>query len=324
MGMEEHLPVTLITELELNTESLDKYKVLFLPNTVCLSDLQIETIQRYVQEGGGLVATCETSLCDELGHSRGDFGLKNLFGTSYGGRPLVPQVRTELDANFAIVIDDSYWAQRANAGAFRFSDFPNSIFAVDPRQKRLVPNGQATFKGPLVKPTGFQGGMEPAVMYFPEGSREPFPAVALGEYGKGRVVYFAAGIDAAHFSYAFPYQRVMLSRAVQWAAKKSYPVEVIAPMCVQSTFWRQQGNRLIVHLWNGINSTSDHGLQDVETPLREESIAIHGIQLKVDGIEMKSAKWEPERTDIPFRKQGDLLIYEIPPLLVHGAVVFEQ
>ncbi len=167
------------------------------------------------------MATCETSLCDELGHSRGDFALKDLFGTSYGGRPLAPQTRPELDVNFAIVINDSYWAQRGNAGAFRFSDYSESIFATDPRLKHLVPNLQASFKGPLIRPVGFQPPMKPALMYFPEGSREPFPAVAVGEFGKGRVVYFAAGVDAALYSYAFPYQRVILSRAVQWAAAKS-------------------------------------------------------------------------------------------------------
>ena len=87
MGMEEHLPITLITELELKPEVLDQYRVLILPNVACLSDQQVQTIRDYVTRGGGLVATGETSLCDELGRPRGDFALKDLFGTSYGGRP---------------------------------------------------------------------------------------------------------------------------------------------------------------------------------------------------------------------------------------------
>ncbi len=93
LGMEEHLPITLITEQDLHAEELSRYRVLLLPNAVCLSDVQAQVIRNYVEQGGGLVATCETSLCDELGRSRGDFALKDLFGTSFGGRPAAPVTR---------------------------------------------------------------------------------------------------------------------------------------------------------------------------------------------------------------------------------------
>ena len=323
MGMEEHLPVTLITDLDLRPEILDRHRVLILPNVVCLSDEQVQTIRSYVERGGGLVATCETSLCDELGRSRGDFALKDLFGTSYGGRPQSSRVRPELDVNFSIVIDDGYWAQRANSGAFRFSDYADSIFASDPRLRSLVPNLQASFKGPMVRPVGFELPMKPAVLYFPEGSREPFPAVATGEFGKGRVVYFAAGVDAAVFSYAFPYQRVMLGKAVRWAAQEEYPITVKAPMCVQSTFWKQDGQRVIVHLWNGLNTTSDHGQQDVETPLREESIAIHGIELRLHDLKFKSVFAEPGHIPLEVRvEEGDDIV-TVPPVEIHCAIVIE-
>jgi hypothetical protein len=324
MGMEEHLPLTLVTELDLKPEILDRHRVLILPNTVCLSDAQVETIRAYVQRGGGLVATCETSLCDELGHSRGDFALKDLFGATYEGRPLVPLPNRGVDANFAIVINDQYWVQRGNAGAFRFGDFPDSIFATDPRLKRLLPNLQASFKGPMIRPGVFQPPMKPAVLYFPDGSPEPFPIAASGEHGKGRVVYFAAGIDASNYSYAYPYQRIVLSQAVRWAAREAYPIEVKAPMCVQSTFWKQEGKRLIVHLWNGLNSTSDHGQQDVETPLREEAVPIHGIELRLRGVKFSRAHCEPGGIALESRQDGDVTVLTVPPVAVHAAVVLED
>lgn len=323
MGMEEHLTLTLITELDLKPETLRRHRVLILPNAVCLSDEQVQIIRDYVNGGGGLVATCETSLCDEQGNSRGDFALKDLFGTSYGGRPAAAQSRPELDVNFAIVINDNYWAQRANAGAFRFSDYSDSIFATDPAMRKLVPGMQASFKGPLIRPTGFQPPMKPAFMYFPEGSREPFPAGAVGEFGKGRVVYLAAGVDAANYSYAFPYQRVLLSRAVQWAAREKYSIDVKAPMCVQSTFWKQDGKRLIVHLWNGLNTTSDHGQQDVETPLREESIAIHGIELRLSGVKFSQVRCEPGNIPLTARREFGVDVITVPPVEVHSAIVIE-
>ena len=269
-----------------------------------------------------LVGTVELTVPD----ASGPIALKDLFGTTCEGRPLVPQPKHDLDVNFAIVINDQYWAQRGNAGTFRFADFSDSIFATDPRLKHLVLNGQASFKGPMIRPGIFQPPMKPALLYFPDGSREAFPIAANGEQGKGRVVYFAAGVDAANYSYAYPYQRVVLSQAVRWAARESYPVEVKAPMCVQSTFWRQEddkGKRLIVHLWNGLNTTSDHGQQDVETPLREEAVPIHGIELRLRGVKFSRIHCEPEGVALEARRDGETTVVTVPPVAIHSAVVFE-
>jgi hypothetical protein len=232
-------------------------------------------------------------------------------------------VRPELDANFALVINDEYWAKRGNVGALRFSDYPDSIFTRDERLRKILPNAQATFKGPVVRPAAFAPPMQPAVLYFPEGSRDAFPVVATGEHGQGRVVYFAAGIDAALFSYAFPYQRVLLSTAVKWAAQTPYPITVDAPMCVQSTFWKKPNGRLIIHLWNGLNTTSDHGQQDVETPLREEAVAIHGIQIRVKSLAFRSARCEPEGIVLQVRPEGDCNVIAVPPVRIHCAIVLE-
>lgn len=322
VALEEHFPLTLITEPDLRPEVLDRYRVLILPNTACLSDEQVEMVRAYVRRGGGLVATCETSLCDERGRSRADFALKDLFGTSYRGRPVPGPAKRELDANFALVINDQYWAQRGQAGAFRFSDQADSIFATDPRLKAVLPNLQGTFKGPLVWPADFQPPMKPALMYFPEGSREPFVVAATGDHGAGRVVYLAAGVDAAMFNYAFPYQRVMLTRAIQWAARTPPLLEVRAPMCVQSTFWRQ-GPRTIVHLWNGLNTTSGHGLPEVESPLREETVPVHGIELRLRGVPFKTARAEPEGIALEPRTQDGATVLTLPPLAVHSAIVLE-
>ena len=165
--------------------------------------------------------------------------------------------------------------------------------------------------------------MQPAIMYFPEGSRDAFPAVAYGEHGQGRVVYFGGGVDAALFNYAFPYQRVILSKAVTWAAQEPYGIAVKAPMCVQSTFWKKPDGSLIVHLWNGLNTTSDHGLQDVEVPLREEAVAIHGIELRFKGLRFQSIRCEPEGIALESKQDGEETIVRVPPVSIHSAIVLK-
>jgi hypothetical protein len=160
---------------------------------------------------------------------------------------------------------------------------------------------------------------------FPEG-RDPVSAVVMGEQGKGRVVYMAAGFDAANFSYGYPYERVLFSRAIQWAARTPPPVAVEAPMCIQSTVFRQKdaaGERLVVHLFNGLNTTSDHGLPEVDIPLREEAVPIGGIKVRFHNLTPKRVHLEPEGLDLTPTVQGEWTEFAIPPLAVHSLVVAE-
>ena len=51
-----------------------------------LSDAQCGKSRQFVDRGGSIVATFETSLYDESGRKRKDFGLADLFGVRYGGK----------------------------------------------------------------------------------------------------------------------------------------------------------------------------------------------------------------------------------------------
>lgn len=222
-----------------------------------------------------------------------------------------------------------FWGQRQNIGDFRWggSDIATDLLINDPMLDVLVPGRQASFKGAMMRMAEPIPPMQRAMIYFPEGSREPFPCVSMGEQGKGRVVYFAAGLDAAYFSYSLPWQRVVLARAIQWAAKTPHAVEVQAPMCVQATFWKQQdkdGQRRIVHLWNGLNTTAGHGAQEMEVPLREEAVAIHGIELRISGPAPARVLAQPGNLPVGIRTEAGTTILSVPPLAVHLAVVMED
>lgn len=66
-AVEEHLPVTVINDWNLNPEDLKDYAVLVLPNMACLDDAQATAVRDYVRDGGGLVASLDTSLFNEFG-----------------------------------------------------------------------------------------------------------------------------------------------------------------------------------------------------------------------------------------------------------------
>jgi hypothetical protein len=327
VGCEEHLPITLITDLDLRPERLQPYKVLILPNAAALSNAQIATIREFVQAGGGLVATCETSLADELGHPRANFALADLFGVDYEGRPKAPTKRPDLDVNFAIVVDEKYWANRQGNAEMRWGagDILTGELVSDPRLKLIVNGVQASFKGPLVRMSDARPPMKRAMIMFPDG-KDPISAVVMGEQGKGRVVYMAAGFDAANYSYGYPYERVIMAQAIRWAAREPVPVAVEAPMCIQSTVFRQKdadGERLVVHLFSGVNTTSDHGLPEVDVPLREEVLPIGGIKVRFHNLKPKRVHLEPEAIELTCSQLGEWTEVLLPPLAVHSMVVAE-
>ena len=69
-------------DYELTGERLAKYKLLFVPNAPCLSEAQCTLIGDYVAQGGTLVATHLTSVADEYGRMRRNYGLAELFGAT--------------------------------------------------------------------------------------------------------------------------------------------------------------------------------------------------------------------------------------------------
>ena len=316
---EEHLASALVNDWDITPAALAKFAVLVLPNAAALSNEQCEAVRGFVSAGGGLVASGETSLCDEIGRPRGDFALADVFGLRYDGRPKAPLKRPDLDPNFAVGIDADYWKQRTGVATLTWTDH---AIANDERLKKLVPTKSVTFRGPLVKVAGVEKDCVVPVLMRPEGVKESLPAVVVRTFGKGRVVYLAAALDAALWSYAYPYQRVLLASAVRWAARTPPPVLVTAPLCVQSTCFTQ-GNRTIVHLFNGVNTAANHGLPSADVPLREETLPIHGIAVTLRG-EFAGVRCEPGNQRVKVTRDGGTTRVELPPLELHAMVVAES
>ncbi|HLN27227.1 MAG TPA: alpha-amylase family protein [Gemmataceae bacterium] len=322
-GLETHLPLAPINDWDLTPEALSRYAVLVLPNAAALSDAQTAAVRSYVQAGGGLVATGETSLCDELGRRRRNFALADVLGVDYQGTPKAPKARPELDANFAVVVDENYWRQRVGVATLTWTDHP---IVRDTRLRQLVPNNSVTFRGPLVQVSKPKEADAVAVSMTPEGMNTQLPAAIARTFGKGRVVYFAAAVDGALWSYAYPYQRCLFARALEWAARDPAPISVRAPMCVQASYFTQstkEGKRVIVHLFNGVNTAANHGLPAMDVPLREEVVPIHDIEVRFSKDAPKSFHLEPGSQPVKARREGEVAVVLVPRLEIHTILVGE-
>jgi hypothetical protein len=321
-AMEEHLPLSLICDWDLTPERLSEFALLILPNAAALSETQLAAVRHFVATGGGLIATGETSLCDELGRPRGDFALADLFGVQYQGRPNAPITRPELDVNFAVTVDDAYWSARLGASQILTTD--HAIFD-DDKLRELIPTKVATFKGPQSLVSEPANASEVVARYVPEGSKNPpHPAIILRQLEHGRVAYLPAAIDAALWSYAYPYQRRLFARLLHWAARTPNPITVKAPMCVQASSYKQDhadGERLVIHLMNTLNTTANHGLPSVEVPLREETIPIHDIEITLHNTPYKTFHLEPNHTPLEATHSNNELTIKIPRLELHAILV---
>ena len=84
------------------------------------------------------------------------------------------------------------------------------------------------------------------------------------------------------------------------------PVVVEAPMCVHSTVMRQAkggSERLIVHLFNDLNTTAHHALPDDDVPLREEVVPIHDIRVTFGpSYRLRRVHLEPGGMDLEIEK----------------------
>jgi hypothetical protein len=196
--------------------------------------------------------------------------------------------------------------------------------------KTYVGPENVAFKGPAVRVAATGEGIQTIGTLRSRTGEDPangeIPAVTIRSHGKGRVVYLAAGFDAAYYLYGYPYHRLLLAGAIRWAAQAPPPATVKAPMCVHANLVRQakDGERLILHLFSDLNTTAFHALPNDDVPLREEAVPIPDIRVTFDPkYRFARVHLEPEGTDLAVEKTREGTTVVVPRLEVHSMVVGE-
>lgn len=326
---ESHLPTTVLADWHLNPEDLARFKVLILPNMACLSDAQANAIIEYVTQGGGLLATGHTSLFHEDGTPRPEFALAKIFPGKYVGEvSSKPGKQEELDVNFAKGLGQDYWEQRQNIFDLRILEQDHLL--ANERLQAYVGDQPVTFKGPAIELREVNPASQIWATVAPrEPGARPRPAILASTVGKGRVVYFPIWCDSAYYTYPYPYQRILLNEAIQWAASAPPAIEIDAPMCVHAGFFRQTQDgkeRLVVHLYNDLNSVGQHGKPHDDVPLREEVIPLHDIKIRFKNYQLGNVMWQPEGNTLAANKiirEAGTVEFTVPRLDIHGMVVAE-
>jgi len=337
-AIEEHLPITIINDWNLNERDLSEYELLVLPNTACLDTEQASAIREFVRNGGGLVASLDSSLFNEFGDARDNFLLADVFGVDFQGlavedspkaAPAVAQqiAAQQIDENFSISIPANYWEKRK--GVFDFKPVGDTWLAQG-RMKTYVGDNVVTFKGPAVRVqpnANHRGKIAATIAARFQVPTTALPAVITNEFGKGRVVYLAGGFDAGYYLYAYPYERLVMKHAIQWVARSSAPMELVAPHCIHATLNRQTVNgvdRLVLQLLNDLNTTAFHALNLDDIPLREETVPIHDLVVKLaPRYSVQQARLQPGGFPLQVETTFDGTRIEIPRVDLHAIVEIE-
>ncbi len=260
--IEARVPFEMVHDRLLDAAHLAAFKTLILPNIAALSNEQCAQLRQFVQRGGSLVATYETSLCDEWGARRADFGLADLFGATFKGRVEGPM------RNSYLRLEKDPATGKAHPLLAGLEDAPRIIngvwrLEVEPTDKLLNP--------PLTLIPSYPD--LPMEKVYPRVPRTSTPEVFLREFGAGRVVYFPWDIDRVFWEVLCVEHGRLLRNAVAWATNEEPPVTVTGPGVLDVTVWQQQAS-MTVHLVNLTNPMMMKGPFRELIPIGEQTVRV--------------------------------------------------
>lgn len=305
--VEARIPFEMVHDKLLDEGHLAQFQTLILPNIAALSDAQCAQLQAFVARGGGLVATHETSLYNEWGVRRKDFGLASLFGVTLAGTHEGPML------NSYLTLEKDPATGKFSALHSGFEDATRIINGVN--RVRVKQTEQGLPSPFTVVPTYPDLPMEAV---FPRVDTARDPGVFLRQVGRGRVVYFPFDLDRTFWEVLDVDHGKLLRNAVLWAANEPQPLTVSGAGLLDISIWTQK-NSMTVHLVNMTNPMAMKG------PLRE-IIPLSRQQLSFAvpaGKRIVKAHLLVAGRDVSYKREGNLVHLEVPSIDLHEVVALD-
>lgn len=298
--VESRIPFEMVEARQLDAAHIDRFRVLVLPNIAALSDAQCAQLRAYVQRGGRIVATHETSLYTEAGKRRTNFGLADLFGCDFAGQV------DERDQNTYITLRHPHPLLRGLEAA--------------PRIMGPVKRVHVTATDKSAPPMTFVPRYpdQPIERVYPTVATTDIPMAFCRQVGAGRVVYFPMDLDRTFWEYLAVDHLALLRNAVEWAADETAPVTVKGPGVVDLSVWRQERS-MTVHLVNLTNPMMMKG------PIREV-IPMGPYEVSVTlpaGANVRGVKLLESGKAVTTRRAGNQLMLTVPSVALHEIVAID-
>ena len=299
--VEARVPFEMVPVSQLDPARLRQFQVLALPNIANLSDAQCAQLKTFVEKGGGLVATHETSLYDERGRRRDDFGLAALFGAAFAGSVI------ERQQNAYLNLEDHSHPLLAG-----LEDAGRMIHGVKRVEIRTAPGLRAPL---MTVPTYPDLPMEEVYV---RDTKTEIPGVMVRSFGTGRVVYFPWDIDRTFWEIMCRDHGIVLANAVRWAANEEQPLGVEGPGVLDVALWKQESS-VTAHLVNLTNPMMMKG------PLREIlPIGSQKVRVKLpDGAKARGVRFLVSEARAQWRQSGEWIETTTPPISLHEVVAID-
>jgi hypothetical protein len=325
---------------------------LVLPNVAALTDAQIASVKRFVDNGGGLLATGESSLYDKFGDRRPDYALADLFGTHWmdGGKTDSPapllgssELKGALAALGLTMADVAATGVTANQTYLRLTpELRRNVAGPHNDTEPMVPPDAV--RHPVLK--GFDGtdliffggtsdlfktdaGVQVLMTYIPPSPVLPpendwmrvpktdTPALIVNTRpGGGRVAFLPADVDRQYARLNYPDHGNLLANLVRWTAKDNIPLTVQGPGLLDCNLYQQSG-RMVLHVANLVSAAT------WRAPL-DEFIAIGPVTVRVkltSGVSGLRAKLLVSGEKAPVTVKDGWAEVKIPSISSHEVVV---
>jgi hypothetical protein len=282
-----------VHEDRLEPERLSKYRALLLPNIAMLSDRQCRQIKEYVQSGGSIMASFETSLHDENLNQRADFGLADLLGIhkaadviGTNGNPYYARIETP-DATRPHPILEGFTNTRWLPGAqnrIPLKPVQNPVLTVVPGFVRYPPE-----------------------LAYPPVPHTDEPAVVLRESGSSRTAYFPGDIERTYWLTGHGDLLRLLHNTIRWITNDERVVHIEGDGFIEMFCW-ETAPGYAVHLLNYTNPNAHHGWMHSTYPLGPQTIRMKLPQ----NVRVKSVEILQAGRNLPFHLESQMLQFTIP------------
>ncbi len=297
---ENHIPFGVISRN--NLEDTSAYKVIILPDVLVLSEEEAAALTKFVEDGGGLYASGQT----DLTHLQKVFGISTEGETAETVTYITP---TSRGRDLLVGVDPAYPLSIAASPASALADTSSATVTFGRQVKARAMNPDEVMATLTLPYTDPQDTRKIASIHSnPPGVATDYASVVCRPFGKGKVIWVAAPLEAAVQQ---PHKQVFV-QMVRSLASVPFSFEAEAPAVVEVTLFHQPDKKR--YLVNLVNE------QEVLPPVPVFNIT---VRIKLDGKRAVRAALLPVESPLSFAVKGDYVEVVVPELNIFQMLLLE-